>query len=46
MMHPGPPSRIRASVNRGWYAAWWPGSDTQVQVRGYDAGWNLVGPSN
>jgi hypothetical protein len=36
---------IRASVNRGWYAAWWPGSDTQVQARGYDAGGNLVGSS-
>jgi hypothetical protein len=28
---------LRASLNRGWYAAWWPSGDSPVSFRGYDA---------
>jgi hypothetical protein len=36
-----------ASLNRGWFAAWWPGldHDAAVIVRGYDASGRLVGSS-
>ncbi len=36
-----------ASLNRGWFAAWWPGldSDAAVIVRGYDANGRLVDSS-
>jgi hypothetical protein len=39
---------ILASLNRGWFAAWWPGADSNaaVTVRGYDAGGRLVGSSS
>ena len=44
-----PPSGVvvQASLNRGWFAAWWPGldHDAQILVRGYDAGGRLVGTS-
>ena len=44
-----PPSGVvvRASLNRGWFAAWWYGldHDAQIVVRGYDAGGRLVGTS-
>lgn len=38
---------LQASLNRGWFAAWWPGldHDAQIVVRGYDAGGRLVGMS-
>ena len=38
---------VRASLNRGWFSAWWLGLDHEavVVLRGYDAGGNLVGTS-
>ena len=34
---------LQASLNRGWFAAWWPGGDPNlvVSVRGYDAAGGL-----
>jgi hypothetical protein len=44
-----PPSgdTVQASLNRGWFAAWWYGldHDAGIVVRGYDAVGGLVGSS-
>jgi hypothetical protein len=44
-----PPSGValRATLNRGWFAAWWLGldHDAVIVVRAYDAGGRLVGTS-
>jgi hypothetical protein len=34
---------LRASLNRGWFAAWWPTGDSVNVVRGYDASGTLIG---
>jgi hypothetical protein len=40
---PGGP-RVRASLGRdGWFTAWWPTDETDVQVNGYDSAGTLVG---
>ena len=38
---------VQASLNRGWFVAWWPGlnDDAMIGVRGYDAAGRLVGTS-
>jgi hypothetical protein len=34
---------IQASLNGGWFAAWWPSGDSARRARGYDASGTLVG---
>jgi hypothetical protein len=37
--------RVRASLSRGWFAAWWPGGPTNpvnTTINGYDASGNLA----
>ena len=33
---------MRASLDRGFFAAWWPGEGDSISARGYDAGGRLV----
>ena len=35
--------RLSASVNGGWYAAWWPSADSVKVVHGYDRAGSLIG---
>jgi hypothetical protein len=34
--------QVLASLGRGWFHAWWPGSSLQVVMRGYDAAGGVV----
>jgi hypothetical protein len=34
---------ITASANRGWFGAWWPGSESTIGYRWYDAAGRLLG---
>jgi hypothetical protein len=36
---------LQASLNGGWFAAWWPSGDSAKVVRGYDGSGTLVGTS-
>jgi hypothetical protein len=34
---------LQASLNDGWFAAWWPTGDDVKVVRGYDRGGSVIG---
>jgi hypothetical protein len=34
---------IQASLNGGWFAAWWPSADSATRARGYDGSGTVVG---
>jgi hypothetical protein len=42
----GSGNSVTASLNRGLFAAWWPGNDSSIAARGFDASGSLIGSSN